>query len=193
AEFETISGDITDHSEQSTESPNLGNETLSVPKSTENPRAGFSRQQPRSDSPEIEPDQLTGLNILVVEDIEANLEILRSLLEPVGCSVSCAENGQVAIDIMNAQSFDAVIMDIRMPVMDGIEATKAIRSLPEPQCNTAIIALTADASAENNAECLAAGADVFLTKPVIVSELFSSIRFARRKQLRQKQQQALSA
>ncbi|NNC38383.1 MAG: response regulator [Hyphomonadaceae bacterium] len=193
AEFETIAGDITDQSEQSTESPNLGNETLSVPKSTENPRAGFSRQQPRSDSPEIEPDQLTGLNILVVEDIEANLEILRSLLEPVGCSVSCAENGQVAIDIMNAQSFDAVIMDIRMPVMDGIEATKAIRSLPEPQCNTAIIALTADASAENNAECLAAGADVFLTKPVIVSELFSSIRFARRKQLRQKQQQALSA
>jgi len=188
-EFETIAA--------LTSAPTLQDPQFSaptIPEASENPRAGFSRNHPRSNTQEIEPDQLSGLNILVVEDIEANLEVLCSLLEPVGCSVSSAENGQIALDIMKTQTFDAVIMDIRMPILDGIEATRAIRGLPEPHCSTAIIALTADASAENNAECLAAGADVFLTKPVIVSELFSSIRFARRKQLRQKQQQqALSA
>ena len=188
-EFETIAG-LSNPSEKLT----AQSIAPAIPDTSDNPRAGFSRNHPRSDTKEIEPDQLSGLNILVVEDIEANLEILCSLLEPVGCSVSSAENGQIALDIMKTQTFDAVLMDIRMPILDGIEATRAIRALPEPHCHTAIIALTADASAENNAECLAAGADVFLTKPVIVSELFSSIRFARRKQMRQKQQQqALSA
>jgi CheY-like chemotaxis protein len=186
-DFETIGG-IDEIS--TTPNPEVEPLELSVP--AENPRAGFSRNHARSDTPEIEPDQLSGLNILVVEDIEANQEILSSLLVPVGCSVSCAINGQIAVDMMKTQTFDAVLMDIRMPVLDGIAATKAIRNLPEPYCNTAIIALTADASAENNAECLAAGADVFLTKPVIVSELFSSIRFARLKQMRQKQH-AMSA
>jgi len=158
----------------------------------DNPRAGFTRRQERADDDKIAPDQLQGLNILIVEDVAANQEVLRSLLEPVGCDVSCAEHGQKALDMMSAQFFDAVIMDIRMPVLNGIETTKAIRNLEGPHQNVAIIALTADASAENNAECLAAGADVFLTKPVVVSELFSSIRFARRKQFRQKKQ-ALSA
>ena len=185
-EFETISEDRLDGISPSTEFETHINPTI------QNPRAGFSRSQPRSDTSEIEPDQLEGLNILIVEDIAANLEVLCSLLEPVGCSINSAGNGQEALEMMKTQSFDAVLMDIRMPIMDGIEATKAIRNLPAPQCNIAIIALTADASAENNAECLAAGADVFLTKPVIVSELFSSIRFARRKQFRQVKQ-ALSA
>jgi len=189
-EFETIS-------QASLETPvvepevlsDLGIEQSSAP---ESPRAVFTRRQPRSDDDLIAPDQLQGLNILIVEDVEANQEVLRSLLEPVGCTVNCAEHGQKALNMMDTQIFDAVIMDIRMPVMDGIETTKAIRALEGPHQNVAIIALTADASAENNAECLAAGADVFLTKPVVVSELFSSIRFARRKQYRQKQQ-SLSA
>jgi signal transduction histidine kinase/CheY-like chemotaxis protein len=186
-DFETIGG-----VNQAPTARNVEPAPVEIPAPAENPRAGFSRNHVRSDATEIEPDQLSGLNILIVEDIEANQEILSSLLEPVGCAVSCALNGKIALEMMKTQTFDAVLMDIRMPVLDGIEATKAIRILPEPYCNTAIIALTADASAENNAECLAAGADVFLTKPVIVSELFSSIRFARRKQMRQKQQ-ALSA
>jgi DNA-binding response OmpR family regulator len=63
--------------------------------------------------------------------------------------------------------------------MDGVIATRKIRTSDGIHKNVPIIALTADASAENNAQCLAAGADVFLTKPVVVSELFSSIRFVR--------------
>lgn len=162
-----------------------------------NPRQGFSRQQDRRQedrrqNDKIAPDQLSGLNVLIVEDIPANQEILRSLLEPVGCQVSCAGHGQVALNMMENQVFDAILMDIRMPILDGIETTIAIRKTPGPHQNVAIIALTADASAENNADCLAAGADVFLTKPVVVSELFSSIRYARRKQARQVKQ-AISA
>jgi len=109
---------------------------------------------------------------------------VRSLLEPAGCTVSAASNGMIAIELMENQVFDVILMDIRMPIMDGIETTKYIREHEGPHQNVPIIALTADASAENNAVCLAVGADVFLTKPVVVSELFSSIRFVREMKMR---------
>ena len=147
-------------------------------------RVGFTRREPRQDDTNVTPDQLEGLNILIVEDIIANQEVVRSLLEPAGCTVSAANNGKEALELMEGQIFDVVLMDIRMPVLDGIETTEAIRKEAGPHQDVPIIALTADASAENNAQCLAAGADVFLTKPVIVSELFASIRFVRNKKLR---------
>jgi CheY-like chemotaxis protein len=147
-------------------------------------RGIFSRRKSRGSDEVINFDQLKGLNVLIVEDLIANQEILRSLLEPVGCHVSTAENGVEALNIMDTQIFDVVLMDIRMPIMDGVEATRKIRSSDSGNKNVPIIALTADASAENNAQCLAAGADVFLTKPVIVTELFSSIRFVREKHSR---------
>ncbi len=155
-------------------------------------RGVFSRREPRVDEVAVSHDQLQGLNILIVEDVLANQEVLRSLLEPVGCKVSSADDGQEALDLMETQIFDVVLMDIRMPIMNGVEATETIRRTPGPHQNVPIIALTADASAENNAQCLAAGADVFLTKPVIVSELLSSIRFVREKQ-NNKIQKALTA
>ncbi|MBL4871529.1 MAG: response regulator [Robiginitomaculum sp.] len=155
-------------------------------------RQAFTRRGPRANDTKISPDQLEGLNILVVEDIEANQIVIRSLLEPVGCNITIAENGKKGLEMLELQMFDVVLMDIRMPIMNGIEATQHIRNTPGPHQNVPIIALTADASAENNAQCLAAGANVFLTKPVIVSELFSSIRFVREKYNRT-QQSALSA
>jgi len=152
-------------------------------------RAGFTRREPRGDDTSVTPDQLEGLNILIVEDIIANQEVVRSLLEPAGCTVSAANNGEEALKLLEGQIFDVVLMDIRMPVLDGIETTEAIRREAGPHQDVPIIALTADASAENNAQCLAAGADVFLTKPVIVSELFASIRFVRSKKLRNASEQ----
>lgn len=149
----------------------------------QNDRSGFSRRESRQDELSVTPDQLEGLNILIVEDIIANQEIIRSLLEPAGCTVSAANNGRDALDLLETQIFDVVLMDIRMPILDGIDTTETIRRQAGPHQDVPIIALTADASAENNAQCLAAGADVFLTKPVIVSELFASIRFVRRKKL----------
>ena len=152
-------------------------------------RAAFTRRKPRSDDTSVTLDQLEGLNILIVEDIIANQEVVRSLLEPAGCRVSVANNGKEALNILEGQIFDVILMDIRMPVLDGIETTEAIRRQVGPHRNVPIIALTADASAENNAQCLAAGADVFLTKPVIVSELFASIRFVREKKQRKESEQ----
>ena len=152
-------------------------------------RAAFTRRKPRSDDTRVTLDQLEGLNILIVEDIIANQEVVRSLLEPAGCRVSVANNGKEALNLLEGQIFDVILMDIRMPVLDGIETTEAIRRQVGPHQNVPIIALTADASAENNAQCLAAGADVFLTKPVIVSELFASIRFVREKKQRKESEQ----
>lgn len=149
--------------------------------SVENPRSGFSRRRLRRAEKNLDPRQFKGKKILVVEDIIANQEVLRSLLEPAGCHVITADNGQEAVDLTNTQVFDAVLMDIRMPIMNGVEATAEIRKTAGPNQAVPIIALTADASAENNAECLAAGADVFLTKPVVISELFSAIRYATKK------------
>jgi len=132
--------------------------------------------------------KLVGLQALVVEDVLANQEVIRALLEPAGCLVSTADNGLDALEQMKHKVFDLVFMDIRMPVMDGVEATAEIRKLPGPNADVPIIAVTADASEENNTRCLAAGADVFLTKPVVVSELFAAIRFARERRLRSQQQ-----
>jgi len=89
-------------------------------------------------------------------------------------------NGLEALDVLNTQAIDIILMDIRMPEMDGIEATRAIRESGREYKNTPIIALTADASAETNAACMAAGADIFLTKPVMARDVIEAIRFVRR-------------
>jgi len=125
-------------------------------------------------------DNLRGLRVLIVEDITANQDIIKLFLRPEGCEILCASNGLEALDILNTQAVDIILMDIRMPTMDGIEATHAIRGSDREYKNTPIIALTADVAAETNAACMAAGADIFLTKPVIAHDLIESIRFIRR-------------
>ena len=134
-------------------------------------------------------DPFRGLRILVAEDISSNQDILGVFLNPVGAVVTFAANGREAIEAIEREDFDVVLMDIRMPVMDGIEATTIIRAMSPEKSGLPIIALTADASAENNAKCMAAGANVFLTKPVVAAELFGSIRFV----LKQGEQQSRRA
>ncbi|WP_371396626.1 response regulator [Fretibacter rubidus] len=129
-------------------------------------------------------DSLQGLRVLIVEDVPSNHDVMKIFLEPQGCLVMGAENGAVAVDAANTQEFDVILMDIRMPEMNGIEATKAIRERGGLNAHVPIIALTADATAENNAQCMAAGADIFLTKPIIATELYDAIRFVRRQALR---------
>ena len=132
-------------------------------------------------------DPFRGLRILIAEDIISNQEILKVFLNPVGAVVTCVANGQEALDALEQDHFDLVLMDIRMPVMNGIDATARIRAMSSGKASIPIIALTADASAENNAKCMAAGANVFLTKPVVATELFGSVRFV----LKQAEQQRL--
>lgn len=140
--------------------------------------------QPTSDgTPDVQPltsdsDSLfEGLNVLIVEDVASNQDVIKIFLEPLGCEIVCTDNGRTALQALSLQSFDVVLMDIRMPEMGGIEATQLIRSTPGPNQTVPIIALTADKTPESNAECMAAGADMFLSKPVIVSELISAVRF----------------
>ena len=171
-----------------------GQDTISDPDHLPlNTRSGFTRRLVRKADKKFDPRQFIGKRVLIVEDIVANQEVLRSLLEPAGCHVVTASDGQEGVELTNTQAFDVILMDIRMPIMNGVEATTLIRQTAGPNQNIPIIALTADASAENNAECLAAGADVFLTKPVVISELFSAIRYASAKHERQNSDESLSA
>ena len=127
-----------------------------------------------------DPESLQGLKVLIVEDIPANQDVVKVFLTPEGCECHGALNGIEALKILDTQSIDVILMDIRMPEMDGIEATRAIRSSARDYNNIPIIALTADVSAKTNAACMAAGADIFLTKPVMGRELIESIKFIRR-------------
>ncbi len=112
--------------------------------------------------------------LLVVEDDATNQKVIRAMLDNVGVSTEMAGNGQQAIErIARGERYDLILMDVRMPVMDGLDATAQIRQrereLGEPR--RTIIALTADAFAEDRERCLQAGMDDFLTKPLDVAVL----------------------
>ncbi len=127
--------------------------------------------QPQPSAPKEAPAaDITGMRVLVVEDNDLNREIAQSMLEEDGAVVTLAGNGQDAVDAF-AQSapgtFDAILMDVMMPVMDGLEATKAIRSLPRPDAaEIPILAMTANAFEEDRQKTRAAGMNEHLTKPI---------------------------
>ena len=114
--------------------------------------------------------------ILVVEDNEVNRKFVDILLKRMGYLTYFAENGRVAINRLQKQSFDLVLMDLHMPVMNGIEATRAIRALAHPAAKIPIIALTADVMNDAHEEALAAGVNDFVTKPVHMGRLQEMIR-----------------
>ena len=113
---------------------------------------------------------ISGMNILLVEDNEVNMEIAKFLLEEDGATVITAANGQEAIDIFKkskAGKIDAILMDIMMPIKDGYEATKEIRAMRRKDAKTIpIIAMTANAFAEDKREALKAGMTQHIAKPI---------------------------
>ena len=113
--------------------------------------------------------------MLVVEDNLLNQEIAQSLLEMEGFLVETAENGQAALDAFGNHEpgyYNAVLMDIRMPVMDGIEATRRIRTMERPDSRTIpIIAMTANAFDQDSRKSLDSGMNGHLSKPIRVEEL----------------------
>jgi signal transduction histidine kinase/FixJ family two-component response regulator len=106
------------------------------------------------------------LDVLVVEDNKVNQEVAVRMLKRMGNGVSVAENGAEAVAMVNARDFDIVFMDMQMPVMDGLEATRAIRKSSGRSRGVPIVAMTANAFAADREVCLAAGMNDFLTKPV---------------------------
>lgn len=122
-----------------------------------------------------------GCRILLAEDEPINREVALMLLEDAGLSADVADNGARAVELAAAHCYDAILMDVQMPELDGIEATRLIRRLPGRQ-HTPIIATTANAFAEDKARCLSAGMNAFLTKPVNPDELYAVIlNFLRQK------------
>jgi len=105
--------------------------------------------------------------VLLVEDNAVNQKFAVRLLEKDGWSVSVAENGELGVEAYEGQSFDLVLMDVQMPVMDGFEATRRIRTLESKSGQrTPIIAMTANAMEGDSKKCLAAGMDGYVSKPV---------------------------
>jgi signal transduction histidine kinase/CheY-like chemotaxis protein/HPt (histidine-containing phosphotransfer) domain-containing protein len=120
------------------------------------------------------PGALDGLAILLVEDNAFNQLVARDLLEDAGAHVTVAGNGADALDRLAERPVDCVLMDVRMPVMDGIDATRRIRRDPA-FADLKVIAMTANAGPDDQARCLAAGMDEFLTKPAAPETLIATV------------------
>ena len=122
---------------------------------------------------------LVGKRILVVEDISINMEIITELLQMKEMEVECAEHGQVAVEMFaKSQEFyyDAILMDVRMPIMNGLEATVTIRKLDRKDAKTIpIIAMTANAFDEDVQRSLQAGMNAHLSKPIEMEQLYETL------------------
>lgn len=146
------------------------------------PRAGGAAQATATPAKRIEPTASEApeplerpLRILAAEDNAINRSVLEGFLMSQGWSVDFAENGREAVDAAHARAYDVILMDMRMPVMDGLAATRAIRDLPTTASMTPIVALTANARPEDEAACLAAGMDGYVSKPIDARRLFGAI------------------
>jgi signal transduction histidine kinase len=117
---------------------------------------------------------LKGLRVLLVEDMEINREIFLAMVEDSGMEIVCAENGQEAVEVFkeNPDRFDLILMDVQMPVMNGLDATRVIRGLPEELARTIpIVAMTANVFKEDVDKCFEAGMNAHLGKPLNYMEL----------------------
>jgi signal transduction histidine kinase/DNA-binding response OmpR family regulator len=136
-----------------------------------------SDQENLYDAPAVasrDVDQLRGARVLLVEDNELNREVALGLLEDAHMAIETAENGEVAVQMVSKGAYDLVMMDMQMPVMDGIAATKAIRR--NPQFKTLpIIAMTANVMVADREKCIEAGMNDHVSKPIDPDELFAAL------------------
>jgi signal transduction histidine kinase/ligand-binding sensor domain-containing protein/ActR/RegA family two-component response regulator len=140
-------------------------------------RLGVAPDQPgRAASSASNAPSTAGLHILLVEDNLVNQKLARRLLEKGGHTVTCAGDGVQALEAFDKDRFDAILMDIQMPVMDGFEATAELRKREKSlDRRTPVLALTANAMQGDRERCLAAGMDGYVTKPINTQELLQAI------------------
>jgi PAS domain S-box-containing protein len=133
--------------------------------------------KPVAARPEPErPETEAGVRLLVVEDNAVNRELVRAMLEPFDIDIQTANDGAAGVEAMRQGRYDLVLMDVQMPVMDGLTATRAIRAFDDPEgCRTPIVALTANVLPEQVANCLAAGMDDHLGKPINPVKLLETV------------------
>jgi PAS domain S-box-containing protein len=130
--------------------------------------------QPSEDAFEIACAQLRGARILVAEDNALNQQVMEELLQMVGAVVTLADNGRDAIECLEREDFDIVLMDIQMPVMDGYSATRHIRQNPA-LAGQIVLAMTANATDKDDQACRAVGIDAVLRKPIEVDALYGAL------------------
>ena len=124
---------------------------------------------------------ISSLSILVVDDDELNRRLMRVLLTHEGHRVEVASNGLEACDAVKTKKFDIVFMDLQMPVMDGIEASRQIRSGEKEGIHTFIVALTADYLPEEGHKLFEAGIDNYISKPFEVEHIKRLLRYSSRR------------
>jgi signal transduction histidine kinase/CheY-like chemotaxis protein len=121
---------------------------------------------------------LKGARVLLVEDIATNRDVARRLLEPFEAEIAEAENGAIALQKLAAERFDIVLMDLQMPVMDGLEATRHIRASDESWADLPVLAVTANAGTDSERQCVEAGMNGRVCKPLHPRRLVDAIRDA---------------
>ncbi|MDR0723179.1 MAG: response regulator [Treponema sp.] len=137
---------------------------------------GYQRETALEDEMEIPAYDWSGKRLLLAEDMEVNREIVMGILEDTGITIEWAENGIRAVEMFNQRNYDIVLMDIQMPLMDGFDATRSIRTLEKPNAaGCPIIAMTANAFKEDVRACLAAGMNSHISKPIDVKHLFDTV------------------
>ena len=133
-----------------------------------------SKTYEAASSPTIELERIRGSRVLLVEDNELNREVALGLLEDAHLSIDTAENGRDAVEKVGEHNYDLVLMDMQMPVMDGLAATRAIRLKPQFQ-TLPIIAMTANVMESDREKCTEAGMNDHLAKPIDPEALFACL------------------
>ena len=136
---------------------------------------GYTAEEKKSD----DDVDFTGKRVLLAEDIDINWEVASEILSTTGLVLERAENGRVCVDMFDSSPlgyYDAILMDVRMPVMNGYDATRAIRQLDREDKDLPIIAMTADAFTDDVKVCLECGMDGHLAKPIDLKECIRVLR-----------------
>ena len=143
--------------------------------------AGPAQEEPMITQQSLQAERPASefLDVLLAEDNEVNQKLAVRLLEKRGHAVTVVGNGRQAVQALNSHTFDLVLMDVQMPEMDGYEATRAIRALEGTRRHTWIIAMTANAMTGDREQCLAAGMDDYVSKPVRQEDLAAALERAK--------------
>lgn len=115
------------------------------------------------------------MRILAIEDDPLNRRVVRDMLAVAGVAMDEADSAETGLKMIADDDFDVILMDLRMPGMDGIEAIQHLRARPDAKAELPVIVITADAAVGLREQCIAQGADELLLKPVAMEELFDAI------------------